>query len=234
MPAPPELGNVPGEVGELEVGHQLEAKELGGADGDVGIPGEVPVDLEGEEDGPEDEGGAGERLWVVEAHVDVGRTGVSHDDLLEHAPEDEAHAVAPLLVGEGPWRSDLRQQVGGPLDGPRDKLRKEGDKGTKGDGVSGGLEVASIDVDGVGKGLEGVKGDADRQDDLQGGGVHGDAEGVPGRDPILDEKVGILEVAEDAKVDGERYPQPPLLPHFVRRFFNADADEEVDDGGKCD
>ena len=168
----------------------------------------------------------------IETHVDIGRAGVGHHDLLEHAPEDEAHAVAPLLVGEGPGRGDLREQVGGPFYGPRDKLREEGDKGTKGDGVTGGLEVAPIDVDGVGEGLEGVEGDADGQDDLQGGGVHGDAKGLPGRDPVLDEEVGVLEVAEDAEVDGEGDPQPPFLPRFVRRLFNADADEEVDDGGE--
>ena len=55
---------------------------------------------------------------------------------------------------------------------------------------------------------------------------------VPGRDPVLDEEVGVLEVAEDAEVDGEGDPQPPFLPRFVRRLFNADADEEVDDGGE--
>ena len=217
VPTPPELGDVAGEVGELEVGHQLEAEELGGADGDVGVPGEVPVDLEGEEDGAEDEGGAGERLGVVETHVDVGRTGVGDDDLLEHAPEDEAHAVAPLLVGEGAGRGDLRQEVGGALDGPRDELGKEGDEGGEGDGVAGGLEVAAVDVDGVGEGLEGVEGDADGQDDLQGGGVHGDAEAVPGGDPVLDEEVGVLEVAEDAEVDGEGDPQPAFLPLLGRR-----------------
>ena len=81
-------------------------------------------------------------------------------------------------------------------------------------------------------GGEGVEGDADRQDDLQGGGVHGDAEGLPGRDPVLDEEVGVLEVAEDAEADGQRHPQPPLLPRFVRCLFNADANEEVDDGGE--
>ena len=232
VPAPPELGDVAGEVGELEVGHQLKAEELGGTDGDVGVSGEVPVDLEGEEDSTEDEGGAGERFGVVETHVDVGRTGVGHDDLLEHAPEDKAHAVAPLLVGELPRGSDLWQQVGGPLDGSGDELREKGDKGTKGDGITGGLEVAPVDVDGVGEGLEGVEGDADRQDDLQGGGVHGNAKGVPGGNPVLDEEVGVLEVAEDAEVDGERYPQPSFLPGSVRRLFNADADEEVDDGGE--
>ena len=183
---------------------------------------------------PEDEGGPGEGLGVIEAHVDVGRTGVGDDDFLEHAPEDEAHAVAPLLVGEGPRRGDLRQQVGGPLDGPRDELREEGDKGTKGHGVAGGLEVAPVDVDGVGEGLEGVEGDADGQDDLQGGGVHGDAEAVPGGDPVLDKEVGVLEVAEDAEVDGEGDPEPPFLARLVGRFFNADADEKVDDGGEGD
>ena len=55
------------------------------------------------------------------------------------------------------WRGDLGQQVGGPLDGARDELREEGDEGAKGDGVTGGLEVAAIDVDGVGEGLEGVE-----------------------------------------------------------------------------
>ena len=134
VPAPPELGDVAGEVGELEVGHQLEAEELGGADGDVGVPGEVPVDLEGEEDGAEDEGGSGEGFGVVEAHVDVGRTGVGDDDLLEHAPEDEAHAVAPLLVGEGAGRGDLRQEVGGALDGPATSCGKKETKAAKATG----------------------------------------------------------------------------------------------------
>ena len=62
--------------------------------------------------------------------------------------------------------------------------------------------------------------------------MHGDAEAVPGGDPVLDEEVGVLEVAEDAEVDGERHPQPPFLPRFVGRLFDADADEEVDDGGE--
>ena len=86
---------------------------------------------------------------------------------------------------------------------PCDELGEERDERAKGDGVPGSLEVAPIDVNGVGEGLEGVEGDADGQDDLQGGGVHGDAKAVPGGDPILDEEVGVLEVAEDAEVDAE-------------------------------
>ena len=62
--------------------------------------------------------------------------------------------------------------------------------------------------------------------------MHGDAEAVPGGDPVLDEEVGVLEVAEDAEVDGEGDPQPPFLPLPVIGLFDADADEVVDEGGE--
>ncbi len=42
VPAPPKLRDVAGEVRRLEVGHELDAKELGGADGDVAVAGEIP------------------------------------------------------------------------------------------------------------------------------------------------------------------------------------------------
>ena len=64
--------------------------------------------------------------------------------------------------------------------------------------------------------------------------MHGNAKGPPGLDPVLDEEVGVLEVADDAEVDGERYPQPPFLARLARRFFNADADEDVDYCGEGD
>ena len=234
VPAIPKLGHALGEEWGFEVAHQFDSKQLGCSNGDVGVPREVSVDLECEEYEPKKEGDRMMLCRSIEAHVDVGRTGVGDDDLLEHAPEDETHAVAPLLVSKGAGRGDLRQEVGGALDGPRDKLGKERDECGKCDGVAGGLEVAPIDVDGVGEGLEGVEGDADGQDDLQGGGVHGDAEAVPGGDPVLDEEVGVLEVAKDAKVDGERNPETTLLALPVIGLFDADADEVVDEGGEGD
>jgi pyrimidine operon attenuation protein/uracil phosphoribosyltransferase len=55
---------------------------------------------------------------------------------------------------------------------------------------------------------------------------------LPGRYLILDKKVGVLEVAEVAEIDGQGHPQLPILPRFVGRRFSADADEEVNDGGE--
>ena len=49
MPALPELRNGAGEVGPVKVFHQPEAQHLGRAPGDVGIGGEIAVDLYGEQ-----------------------------------------------------------------------------------------------------------------------------------------------------------------------------------------
>jgi len=48
VPSAPELGDIPAEVGSPEVGHELEAEELGRTDCDIRVAGEVSVDLEGE------------------------------------------------------------------------------------------------------------------------------------------------------------------------------------------
>ena len=48
VPAAPEILRAGREVGQVEIQHQLEAQALGDAPGDVGVAGEVAVDLEGE------------------------------------------------------------------------------------------------------------------------------------------------------------------------------------------
>ena len=48
MPSTPEFSYVTAEVGDVEVLFQLNAKEFGCADGDIGVAGKVTVDLEGE------------------------------------------------------------------------------------------------------------------------------------------------------------------------------------------
>jgi len=51
VPAFPEFGDGSGEIRAFEVVHELESHHLCRTDGDIGISGEVAVDLEGEEDG---------------------------------------------------------------------------------------------------------------------------------------------------------------------------------------
>ena len=64
--------------------------------------------------------------------------------------------------------------------------------------------------------------------------MHGDADGLPRGDPVVDEEVGVLEITEDAEVDGKGGPQPPFALGAVFRPLHADADEEVHRGGEGD
>lgn len=60
--------------------------------------------------------------------------------------------------------------------------------------------------------------------------MHGDTEGVPSGNPVLDEKVGVLEVVEDAEGDGDGDPEPSFLLLPVIALLDADADELIDEG----
>lgn len=51
VPSAPELGNVAAEIRHVEVAHQPDAEQLRSADGDVGISGEIAVNLESEQNG---------------------------------------------------------------------------------------------------------------------------------------------------------------------------------------
>ena len=201
VPTPPELCDIAGEVGRLEVGHELDAKEFGGADGDVAVAGEVTVDLEGKIDGAEHEGGPGVLGVVCEDVVGVDGAGVRHHHLLEHPPQDEPQAGDALLVGELALVLDLGQKPRGTLDGPGNELREETHERRKIDEAAGGFQGATVNVNGVRKRLEGVEADAHGQDDLQRRSVHGDAHRRPRIDPTFDEEVGVFKVGEEAEVD---------------------------------
>ena len=90
MPAVPELLQVGRLIGAVEVGGEREAEEEGRADGDVGVAGEVAVDL----DGVAVDGGerldAGVEFRGVEDPVDqVEGQRVGDGHLLEEAHRDE-------------------------------------------------------------------------------------------------------------------------------------------------
>ena len=86
VPAPPELRNVALEIGGLEVGHELDAKEFGGAYGDVAVAGEVAVNLERKIDSPEHKGGPRVLGVVREDVVGVDGARVRDHHFLEHPP----------------------------------------------------------------------------------------------------------------------------------------------------
>ena len=79
--------------------------------------------------------------------------------------------------------------------GSCDQLRKHGNIGSIADPVLLHVRISAIDINGIGHGLEGEKGDTDRKRDIQKGQVQ-TADCVD----TADDKIRILEKAEDPQV----------------------------------
>ena len=109
----------------------------------------------------------------------------------------------------------LGKEVFRPLDGPGHQLGEIGDKQGERDEIPLRGQLSPVDVDGVAEGLEGIKRDAHRQNDVQHGDGPGDgdrpAEGGEG----LAEEIEILEEKQQPQIhhqaDGQKDP-PPLPP----------------------
>ena len=171
MPAPPELGDGRGDIGVVEVLGEVEAQHLAHADAHQGVAGKVEIELErvGDDAQPDQRGGS-----VGEAHEGDGgavryaddvrpeRTdGVGQQDFLCQAESEQGHAVLDLLeliaafvdvetVGDVPVLDD----------GAGDELGEHDDVSTEINDVMLRFHIPAVDVDGVGKCLEGVEADA--------------------------------------------------------------------------
>ena len=200
VPAPPEFDDVGGFVGRVEVDRQDDAEHARGADGHVGIAGEVEVELQrvGERAAPGLE--KAERIargGSVEDGCGVLGDAVGKDGFLEQAEGEDAEADGHVLRarGERAGLHELRQHVAVMDDGAGDELREEGDEErVVGEAVF--ARLALVRVDQIGDLLEGEEGDGQRQDD----GVEvevGSGEGVE----AADGEVGVFEVAEQGEVE---------------------------------
>ena len=128
VPAPPELGDVGGQVRHVEILGQLVAEQVGRADRHVGVAGEVAVDLHrvGEHAHPDGRGAIQRRVGEDR----VGEQGhvVGDGQLLEQAHQEELHAEVdagpvPVLAA-----ANLRQEVLGADDRPGHEVREEQDE----------------------------------------------------------------------------------------------------------
>ena len=176
MPPAPKLGDVTAEIRHVEVSHQFDTEQFGCTDGDVGITREVTIDLEGEKDSGKQQGASCLFRVGREHLVDIHRAVVGHHNLLEQTPKYLSHAIDGVVVIKFALFQELRQEVRRALDRAGHQLREEGNESEESHDVLGGLNLAPKDIDGVGKGLEGVEGDAYWENHFQQQAVSGDVE----------------------------------------------------------
>ena len=167
MPPPPEFGDAPGDIGVVEVAHELKAQHPSQAYRHIRIAGEVKVDLDGKGQHAQPGPGHGQvprrhGLVALPQHAHV----VGDEHLFSQADDEHLDAGGKLLHGAGP-AVDLISQILVFDDRAGDQLGEQGNEGAEVDQRPLGPGVPPVDIDGVAHGLEGVKGDADGQMDVQ-------------------------------------------------------------------
>jgi hypothetical protein len=235
VPATPEVDGAGALEGAIEVLGQLEAEEARRAAGDVGVAGEVAVELPGVGVNGDDDLGGAEGARVVEDAIDeVGGQEVRDEYLLDETHEDEEEAFAGALVVEGGLYRELGQELGSADDGPRHELGEECDEGGELEEGAVGRDAPAVDVDGVAEGLERVEGDAHRQHEVEHRRLHRQAHareaGAHGRH----EEVGVLEEAERAQVAHQAQRDQRLAQGRALGAAQGGADVVIEERGADD
>ena len=226
MPPAPEFLRVPGRVRNVKIQRDFEAQRLGGAAGDVAVPGEIAINLHGKgirgDEDVETRGSVERAINLVDNPCGV----VGHKDLLVESPIDQPATLVELPAVEMPRGADLGQEVTRPLDGTRDQLRKEGYKQREIQKAAGRLQTSLIDVDGVTHRLERIERDADRQQHRQHEPRRLETRRRQQRRQILREEIEVFEKPQDPQIAGDTQPQPKLpLRVAFRAVDNPPASE---------
>ena len=208
MPIAPELANVPAEKGGVEVIHQLHTQHFGSTHGNGGIAAKVAIDLDGEKDRGDDDmraavipvGGAVHRV-----HQNGGPVG--DDDLQKEAPEHQQEALPQIVKGETVGDSQLAQQILRPLNGAGHQLGEEGDKKGIAEEVSFRGNLSPVHINGIAQSLEGVEGDAHRQQHVKGRVVKLKADMDQYGIEAVNGEIEILEEEQNRQVDAKAQPQ---------------------------
>ena len=199
VPTSPKLRDVAAEIRDIEVPHQLDSKEFGCSDGDVGITREITVDLESEEDGGKQQGTTALRLIGIENLVHINGAVIRNNHLFEQSPKNLPQTINPIFILKRARPPELRQQVRRSFNRAGDELRKETDEGEKLDDIAGRFQLSTIDIYGIAERLEGVETDADGEDYLEQQSFRLSAEEHVRKG--CDEEIIILENAQNKQVE---------------------------------
>ena len=147
----------------IEILHQLDPEKAGRPASDIGVTGEIGIDLHGErEDSGPDDG----ESWMRQGKNLVRNNGniVRDHELLKEPPKHKSESTAPACRIENPLRSILGQHVPRALDRAGDKLREETNVERVIEQVAFGSDADAVNIDNVGKRLKGVEGQSSGKD----------------------------------------------------------------------
>ena len=199
MPPSPELRDASGNIGIIEVLQEMEAEHFSKTDSHIGIAGEIKVYLEGV--GQRTEPGRrhgklchGKGRCRIPEKADI----VCQQDFFAHAHNKavdtfrEIIEIFPAFLHLPCDRLILHDRA-------RDELREHGNIGSVADPILLHLRISTVHVDRVGHGLEGEKGNADRQRNVQKRQIQ-----AADRVDAADDEIRVFKKSKDSKVHEDR------------------------------
>ena len=241
MPTTPKFGGGERLVGAVEVLRQAETHQEGDADGDVGVAGEVGVNLQRvREQGDKVFKSREQERRVENAVNEIGGEVVAQDNLLGKSVQNPEDGDAKGAAGQKVLAVKLRNELVGANDRACDQLREEREVETEIENVLDGRNLAAVNVDTVADRLEGEERNTYGQDDGVYEGIRAKQLVAGGGEEIVDveldtgkvvkgvqEEVGILIVAEYKQVNNNDDDHPELLFPMLFGALNPFADKEV-------
>ena len=165
MPTAPEFGEIGAPIRPVEIRRQADSQQLRAAAGDVGIAGEVEIQLQGVGVDRHENLCAAIELGSVEHAIhEVFGQQVGDARLLEQSESDQEQGTSAFRAIQRAALRKLPDQLGDTRDGARLQGGKERDGGEVGQQAGGALGIAAVEIERVGEGLEGVEGEAEGED----------------------------------------------------------------------
>src|SRR5690606_19371554 len=145
-----------------------EADEARAPAGDVRVAGEVAVELPGVAVDRDPHLAGAEGGGVVEHAVDEQRAEeVGDGDLLHEPAQDEVDGALRAGGREARGPPELREELLGPDDRPRDELREERDVRRELEDVAARRDAPPVDIDRVAEGLKRIKRDPGGENQIE-------------------------------------------------------------------
>ena len=229
MPSFPKISRISREIRQIKIDHDVETHQLRKAAGHVGIPREIAEDLKRESISGQQDLASGIRAGRFENRIhDFGQI-VGEDYLLKKSPKNQVASLVKFFKGDDAGRKELRHEMRGPLDRPRGQLRKKRDISGEVVKISDGLDLSAVHVDRIAHRLESIKGNPEREHDVQDRQACMQAERIQKRLQIVRKEMVILEKSEGQQVGNHADRDQAFSPGRDFAFGKFEGDPVIDE-----
>src|SRR5205814_8515475 len=228
MPPPPKIGKANSRVRKTEIILQMKAKAESRADGACRVAGEIEEYLAGECHNTQPGIQRDERTSInKDAIRRTGKHRVGEHDFFEQAKSHEQQSPQKLACAQTRRPDKLRKKIAGPNNWPGNQLRKKRNGQDEIAQRPCRLQNAAINVERVRERMERVKGNADRQKNVEMRWLIDDADAREQPLKVLQQKVPVFKKPEHAQVHAHAANQPRAARTPTLSFRHLSSEPKI-------